>query len=180
MMALVHGSAQLHRFEQPIPEPMDVFDPERKIMSLGISALSAGDVVECRAGVDCCKLAVDGPAVLFEMRSEPVYNFQWFYDSVTLAPTSILFVGPEDMRAELGLLTALNLGSPDVLPYIRSFLDHPNHFIRCSALKAIAGIDPENSSCHIDAALQDHHPQVRAAAAALRGKGVANGTDVAP
>jgi HEAT repeats len=185
LIAMVHGSAQLYRFEQPKAEPLDVFDRERKLVSLGVSALNAGDVMECRAAVDCYELSVDDAAIIFEMRSEPVYNFQWLYDSATLAPKRIVFVDSQDMRAGLGLLTALNLRSSDSVPYVRSFLGHPNHFIRWSALKAMVHLEPEKAAAHLDAAVHDCHPQVRAAVVQLKlqvdsaGEGVAIGTDVA-
>jgi hypothetical protein len=185
MMAMVHGSAYLHRFVQPSPEPLEIFDVKRKIVPLGVSAFRPGDVMECRAAVDCNRLSVDGAAVIFEMHSEPIYNFQWFYDSATLLPKKILFVDVQDMRAQLGLMTALHLRSADSLPYVRPFLGHPNHFIRWSALKTMASLEPENVKALLEAAVHDHHPQVRAAAMRLKSqvdntrKEQANGAHVA-
>jgi hypothetical protein len=181
MMAMVHGSVHLQRFEQPSPEPLEIFDVKRKIVPRGVSGFGPGDVMECRAAVDCNKLFVDGAAVMFEMHSEPVYNFQWFYDSATLVPKKILFVDAQDMRAQLGLMTALHLRSADSLPYVRPFLEHPNHFIRWSALKTMASLEPEKVATLLEAAVHDHHPQVRAAAMRFKlqventGKEQANG-----
>jgi hypothetical protein len=168
MMAVVHGSAHLYRFEQPHVEPLDILDQERKIMSLGASTLSAGNVLASRAAVDCYQLSVDAPAIVFEMRSEPIYNFQWFYDSVSLVPKRIVYVDSRDMRAHLGLLTALNLKSPESVPQVRSFLGHSNHFIRWSALKAIIQLDPDKVATYLDDAAHDCHPQIRAAAVQLK------------
>jgi hypothetical protein len=164
MMAMVHGTAQVHRFEQPRPEPVDVFDPARRIVCGGVVQLRVGDVLECRAAVDCSSLSVADSAVMFEMRSRPIYSFQWLYDSITLVPKRLLFVDPQDMRAQLALLTALNLGCAELTPNVRSFLDHPNHFIRWFALKCLAHLEPDKMSAHLEVAVRDRHCQVRAAA----------------
>lgn len=167
MMAVVHGTVQVHRFEQPKPEPVDVFDPARKIISGGLVQLNVSDVLECRAAVDCSSLSVTDPAVMFEMRSKAIYSFQWLYDSITLVPKRLLFVDPHDMRAQLALLTALNLGCAELAPSVRSFLDHPNHFIRWFAVKSLVHLEPDNMSAHLEVAVRDRHAQVRAAALQL-------------
>jgi len=170
MMAVVHGSAHLHRFEQPHVEPLDILDRERKIVSLGTSTLSTGNVLACRAAVDCYQLSVDEPVIVFEMRSEPIYKFQWSYDCVSLVPKRIFYVDSREMRAHLGLLTALNLKSSETVPQVRSFLEHPNHFIRWCALKALIQLEPDKISTYLDDAAHDCHPQIRVAAAQLKGQ----------
>lgn len=167
MMAMVHGTAQVHRFEQPRPEPVDVFDPARRIVSGGVVQLRVGDVLECRAAVDCSSLSVADSAVMFEMRSRPIYSFQWLYDSITLIPKRLLFVNPQDMRAQLALLTALNLGYAELAPNVRSFLEHPNHFIRWCALKTLLHLEPDKMSADLEVAARDRHSQVRTAALQL-------------
>lgn len=168
MAAIVHGSVLLDRFEQPKVEPVDVFDRGRKIVSLGSSRFGVGDVIGCRAGIDCHQMNGRSTAILLEMHSTPVYHFQWFYDSVTLIPKRVLYVDSGDMRAQLGLLTALNLRLRESVPYILSFLRHPNYFIRWSALKTLIKLEPEKATAYLEDATHDCHPQIRAAAVQLK------------
>jgi hypothetical protein len=65
MAAIVHVSVLLERFEQPKVEPVDVFDRERKIVPLGTSTLGVGDVITCRAGIDCHQINSSGTVILF-------------------------------------------------------------------------------------------------------------------
>jgi HEAT repeats len=186
MSAIVAGAVEFQRFEQPSPEPLDIFDPNRKIRRCGTYTFRNGEIIECRAATECGYIsAVTDNAILFEMRSESLYNFQWSYDSVTLAPKRIAFVDPLDMRAELGLLTALNLGSPESIPYVHSFLKHHNYLIRWLAVRVLIKLDPQRARVHLIAATSDRHPHIRAAARLISqqldnaSRGIDNGLNVA-
>jgi hypothetical protein len=168
LVAMIKGAARLHSFEQLHPEPPDVFSPDRKLVSLGVSSFAAGDVYRSRAGVDCYDLSTDQDALLFELRSEPVYKFEWLYDRATLAPRRVVFVDLMDMRADLALVAAAHLRSPESIPFVRPFLKHPNHLIRWSAVKALIHLEPGEAAAYLEALEQDCHPQLREAAHRLR------------
>jgi hypothetical protein len=171
MMAIVHGSILLHRFEQLRVEPIDVLDQNRQLVSRGSSVLEVGDVIKCRAGIDCHQISDSGTTILFEMHSAPVYSFQWSYDSATLIPKRVLYTNSVDMRAQLGLLTVLNLQSRESVPDVLPFLNHPNYFIRWCALKTLIQLQPEKASAYLEDAMLDGHPQIKAAAVQLKSKG---------
>jgi hypothetical protein len=167
IMAMIKGTARAHRFTQPLMEPFDVFDAGRKIMSLGESSFCPGDLLKCRAGADCFDLCTVRDCMFFDLRSDPVYTVEWLYDSATLAPRRMVFVDPLDMRIDVALLTVQHLRSQESIPFVRPFLEHPNHFIRLSAAKALLHLEPDKARTYLEALGRDPHPQLRAAARQL-------------
>ena len=164
LITLVGGLARVVRYEQPHPEPFNVFDSSRSLTCLGEVSLSAGEVIKCRAGVECHDVVVDSHSVFFELRSKPIHKLEWLYDASTLNPRRLIFVDALDMKINMYLLLAHHFRSPKSIPLIRPYLQHPNHFIRLSAAKALLQIEPENAATLLEELGKDSHPQLRAAA----------------
>jgi len=130
ILYVLHGSGQLHRFEQPEPHPLDTLDPACKILRKGTLVVTRGDVAEFRAATDCYDLTTSDFLACLEMRSAPLYDFEWHYDTGTLSPKCVLSTSAKHMRAELAVLTARHLGSTD--------------FVACTQLKTMEGREAEH------------------------------------
>ena len=164
MIYVVEGSVKLDKFEQPRPDPQHIFDPLRKLVRRGSQTLKRGDHISIRALSDSCDFSVDEFAILLELHSACVGRFEWHYDLVTLSPKWILSSDGGEMRAELALMTAANLGSSDSVVHVASLLDHENPFVRASALKALLRLDKDGArACLCKAGEAKHPPEVRKA-----------------
>ena len=60
------------------------------------------------------------------------------------------------------LLTALD--HTEAVPVIAALYDHPDHFVRWSAVCGVMDLDPSQGARLVHRALQDAHPHVRRAA----------------
>lgn len=155
----------IHRYEQTRPEPHDVLAPARTLAAPKASRLGPGHVFAQQAARDVVAVsAPDGPAVLVILESPPVVPFIWEYDAATLAPVRLIAGSLTASRLEYLALMLGRMGHRASIPQLSRLATHHNYGVRWAAIQAIAALDGSTGLDLVHGALDDPHPQIRAAA----------------
>lgn len=148
----------------------DVFDRARSIEGPERLLLSPGMVARLHAGRDC-PLPVDPEETTlgFVMVSRPLQRVQWAYAADTRRAVRALAADPTASRLEFAAQTLAELGDTRAVVNVKSLCDHPDHFVRWSAIRSLMRLDVRAGLGILRRAQDDPHPHVRnAAARALR------------
>lgn len=155
----------VRRFRQPHPEPNDVFDPTKKLETLGDTALEPGEAIALRAAVDAYDIvAQDAAAIALIAASPYMVDLEWHYERATLRPKRLEPVRNSWLRLRELLRFGEALGAPDLIGALEALIPHPSHFIRWSAARLAMGLSPERGTEVMRALVDDPHPQLQAAA----------------
>jgi hypothetical protein len=111
----------------------------------------------------------DRPAVFLKLESLAMHPYEWAFDLATLRAWQWASTSLPDTQLVYAAEAFAALGDAEALPSLATLLRYPRHQVRWAALRAYARIAGPGVVPHLHAALEDDHPQVRAAArAALR------------
>jgi hypothetical protein len=158
----------LRRYRRPAGGRRDVFDPNRRLVDLGVQTLAPGNVAVFRPGVDAFAVVaepVDRLALVFETRHlEPL---RWHYDRRSLRPIRATPTDVSWTRLQETLRLIAALGERTLLPRVIALYAHPSHFVRWSAVQTALALAPEEGRALLRRACRDRHPQLREAARRL-------------
>lgn len=160
-------SATVELYEQPQPLPNEIFDPKRRLINKGTRHLSSGEVLGLRAGYDIFRFhgTNTAPIVLLTFSTDFVLRLRWEYDPDTLCPTRIIAADPMSSRLEFACKMLAQFGSQtSVAPLKHLAQQHPDHFVRWTALKNLLDLNFEEGLVLLQQAVNDPHPHVRNAA----------------
>jgi hypothetical protein len=154
-------------FSQPEPQPNDVFDPTRQLAPPRRITLRPGDSVPLVAGSDVVQVIPDAaePTILLKLLSPPVVPLLWEYDLVTRAPIRAVSGSVASSRLEYMAALMASMDHAGAAPtLVRMAGDHPHHFVRWAALRAVAALDRQEGERLLQVAAADPHPHIRRAA----------------
>jgi HEAT repeats len=150
-------------FEQP--ESNRTLERPKKLVRGPNRVADRGDTIRIRAGIDVYQLLPPGHlTLLLTMQSESRLSTFWEYDSSTLLPVRAIAASSSLSRLEFAARMLSEFGDPSSIPVLSDLINHPEHFIRWAAIRAIARIDETEGVKALYAAQNDQHPHVRRAA----------------
>jgi len=160
-------SATVELYEQPQPFPNEIFDPSRRLINKGTRHLQSGEALSLRAGYDIFRLQGTNasPIVLLTFSTDFVLRLRWEYDPATLLPTRIIAADPMSSRLEFACKMLAQFASQSSVGPLKNLVqNHPDHFVRWSALKNLLDLNFQEGVELLQQALNDPHPHVRNAA----------------
>jgi len=148
----------------------DLFDRTRPLGGPELRTLDPGTVACFHAGRDAVLPTDAGqPSVALILLSTRVAHLQWVYSTETLRAERVFSADPMASRLEFAVQALAELDAPDTTEGLRALCDHPEHFVRWSAIRGLIRVDFEKGVSMVVRALDDPHPHVsNAAARALR------------
>ena len=159
------GPIRLEPWRQSGAEPSDVLDRNALLEPLPARLIAPGERFRLEAHRDVARYgAVDAPAAILSLTRERVTRLRWIYDANTLAPTRLEGAGSTASRIEYACALLVALGYTDAAPVIASLYDHPDHFVRWSAVRRTMDLDRALGRELVERATSDAHPHVQRAA----------------
>jgi hypothetical protein len=141
----------------------DVFDPQVALLLPKRKVYVPGSicVVDTRKGL--FDFLVESPTFVMILSGRVRRAIQWIFSRHTLQAVHAIPSNPDDANiAEMiGALTAM--GSATSIATLYALTAHSSHFIRWSALQALARMNPEAAKASLQRATKDAHPHVRTA-----------------
>jgi hypothetical protein len=141
----------------------DVFDPQVKLLLPKRKVYAPGSVcvVDTRKGL--FDFLVESPTFVVKLSGRVRRAIQWVFSRHTLQAVHTVPGNSSDAHiAEMiGALTAM--GSATSIATLYALTTHNSHFIRWSALQALARLNPEAAKASLQRATKDAHPHVRSA-----------------
>ena len=159
------GSVRVERWSQRWEGPADIFDRTRGLVPLPSLLLRAGEQVAFQAQRDVARVgALDAAAVVIGLTRVQATRLRWVYDADTLLPVRAEAADLDAARLEYTMSLLAALEHRDAAPAIAALYDHPDHFVRWSAIRRAVELDPSLGASLVHRALNDVHPHVRRAA----------------
>jgi hypothetical protein len=159
----------LRRWLQPDPHPNDVFDPSRTLRREEEITLAPGEAIGLRAGYEAYHvLALARPAIVLSLAGPVAIPLAWQHRCDDGRPIRAVPAGNASLRLMELIAFADSIGDATLLAALRAVSAHPSHFVRWAAAKTALRIAPDQREDTLRALAADAHPQVRAAAEALR------------
>lgn len=162
-------------YAEAADHPNDVFDRGRPLGAPERRTLRPGEVVPFRAGRDCPLPVSCEPSFALQLLSRTVTRVQWVYDLKTLKAVRAVAADPAASRIEFAAQTLAELRGKHAADRLASLCDHPDHFVRWTALRSLTRVDFRAGVEKLRVAVDDPHPHVRNAAARALKKMVADG-----
>jgi len=165
MIGCISGSPiTFMKFRQPNPEPCEVFDRERGLIREADVVIAAGQTVVFEASRDAfCPTKSDASLVL-RLTTTHLCHTRWDYDKRTGEPIRAVAASLVDSRVDFAVRTLGRVGNAASVPVLVNLCDHPAHFIRWSAIQALAMLAPDKAVSMLESARRDVHPHIREAA----------------
>ncbi len=106
------------------------------------------------------------PALTFRVNTSIFGEYEWAFDQNSCSALQVY-----TLRERESFLTTIfdllgDVRSPESIPFVEPFSAHPLHFVRWKAIQTLGRIDKPRALAFVEAALEDPHPQIRAAAEA--------------
>jgi hypothetical protein len=159
------GSLQIQRWMQGSEGPPEIFDRTRGLVSLPPVLLRPGEQASFQAHRDVARIsAVDSAAVVVGLTRACATRVRWVYDAATLLPVRAEAGDLAAARLEYAMMLLAALEHTEAAPTIASLCDHPDHFVRWSAVRRVMELDASLGESLVRHALNDIHPHVRRAA----------------
>ena len=159
------GSLQIDRWRQGWEGPPEIFDRTRRLALLPSVLLRPGEQASFQAHRDVARIrAIDSPAAVVGLTRVHATRLRWVYDAVTLLPVRAEAGDLGAARLEYAMMLLAALGHTEAAPTIASLYDHPDHFVRWSAVRRVIELDPPLGESLVRRALNDIHPHVQRAA----------------
>jgi hypothetical protein len=145
---------------------LDVFDPSAVAVIARKERLAVGRTALLQAG-QVVRFNAKRLSVLLTVTTKAVFEQAWYFDPVTLAPTSAhsASVGTAIIQTLSDFLASY--GDEDALPVIKSLLAHPAHFVRYSAARDLLRLSFNEGLDAFKTLSADPHPHVRNASVSV-------------
>ncbi|WP_250626066.1 HEAT repeat domain-containing protein [Pinirhizobacter soli] len=155
---------QVHHYELPNGINLDVFDSKARLKFKESRLYKCGDIIKVDGRLDAIDVTTSASAMVLKLTSRHFASQQWAFDRERLSAQQC--IASEIVDSELvslsGVLGAMRAhASIDVL---KKLANHRRHFVRWSALQALAKISAAEASPLVAAAISDPHIHVRNAA----------------
>ena len=141
----------------------DVFDPQVTLQLPKRKVYLPGSicVVDTRKGL--FDFLVESPTFVMILSGRVRRAIQWVFSRHTLQAVHAVPGNSNDahIAAMIGALTAM--GSATSIATLYKLTAHSSHFVRWSALQALARLNPEAAKASLQRATKDAHPHVRSA-----------------
>jgi HEAT repeat protein len=108
--------------------------------------------------------ALDECSVIVGFTRMQATRLRWIYDSDTLLPARAEAGDLDAARLEYTFALLAALGHTEAAPTMAALYEHPDHFVRWSAIRRVIELDPAIGEALVHRALNDVHPHVRRAA----------------
>jgi hypothetical protein len=159
------GCVSVARWRQDWDGPPDVFDRTRGLVPLPSLLLRPGEHVAFQAQRDVARIvALDGAAVVIGFTRMHATPLRWVYDAGTLLPVRAEAADLDAARLEYAMSLLAALAHTDAAPAVAALYEHPDHFVRWSAVRRTVELDPSRGALLVQRALHDVHPHIRRAA----------------
>jgi hypothetical protein len=160
------GPVSFDLFTQPSPFPNDVFDRTRTLVSAGGTELSARNYVCLRAGYDLFALKQSQSEQIYLIfKSRNLLRLIWWYSAATLIPVRAVAADQSSCRLQYAARLLAAMSCRESIPNLLGLLEHPDHFVRWTAIQTIIRLDLEKGISALGIGLSDAHPHVRDATA---------------
>jgi hypothetical protein len=159
------GSILIERWTQEWEGPPEILDRTRGLAPLPLLIVGREERVQFRAHHDVVRIgARDAAAVVVTLSRMQATRVRWVYDARTLMPVRAEAADSSTARLEYAMALLAALDHTEAAPVIAGLYDHPDHFVRWSAVRRVTELDPSLGAQLVQRALQDAHPHVRRAA----------------
>jgi hypothetical protein len=160
------GPVRLERWRHTGHGPYDVLDRSCPLEVVPTQLLAPGDRVRLEAHRDVARYTADEqPAVLVRLTRNRVTRLRWYYDATTLIPAGAAGADSSSARLEHACALLVALNHTAAAPAVAALCEHPDHFVRWSAVCRTMELDPVLGRDLVRRAVADSHPHVRRAAA---------------
>jgi hypothetical protein len=159
------GSVLIKRWRQEWQGPCEILDRTQGLVSLPPVVLGPREQTRFQAHRDVAHTgALDSAAIVVTLTRMQATRVRWVYDASTLLPVRAEAADSSTARLEYAMALLAALDHTEAVPVIATLYDHPDHFVRWSAVRRVMDLDPSLGTQLVHRALQDVHPHVRRAA----------------
>lgn len=163
--ALGPGALRVDRYRHEDEHPADFFDRAVRITRRGEEELAAGSYLRLEAFRDIVEIKPAAEVRLaLVLSSAPVSTIRWSYDRSTLEPRECATATLNENHLSHAMWALVQLGHPRAAEAIAGLYEHPAHYLRWDAVRALMEVDPERGMELLQRAATDPHPHVRRAA----------------
>lgn len=137
----------------------------RSIKFLRQEILPEGRILEVDGAVAAVDvLPAETPSLTLKFSTAPKRPLQWAFSRDSLQATQAIAADPVDSELIVlfGALAAMGGGASAT--QLIKMTEHPTHFVRWAAVKALARVSPQTAINMLDRFLSDEHPHIRNAA----------------
>ncbi len=143
----------------------EVFDPTLELVRNRTEECSRGEVLVLTPGREACQFRFSSPTLILKVQSLPTVPFEWSFDVRTGKAWQCLPALLEDSNAEYSCIRAQALRDISLEPGLRRMLEHPRHFVRWAAARALGMLGFEQGVRALRSLATDPHPHVARAVA---------------
>ena len=159
------GVVGIERWTQPWVGPPEVFDRTKGLVEAPSLLVRPGEQVSFQAHRDVARTrAMSTAAVLVGLTRVQVTRLRWVYDRGTLFPVRAEAADLDASRLDYAMALLSALDHREAAPVIATLYEHPDHFVRWSAVRRVIELDPARGTPLVYRALTDPHPHIRRAA----------------
>jgi hypothetical protein len=159
------GVLCVEQWEQPNPGPADIINRDHVLEPRATVQLQPGHLYRARAHRDVHRLSArDRPALAVALTRGQVTALRWGYDEATLRPVQIQGARSGPARLEYAFTLLAAMAHVEAAPVIASLIEHPDHYVRWSAVRRVMALDPSLGMHLVQRSRADPHPHVRRAA----------------
>jgi hypothetical protein len=178
MTELLHGSPRhrlfgalgphalrLDRYRHDDDHRGDLFDRSARPTRKGEEDLAPGNHLRLEAFRDIVEIRPAAEVrIALVLSSAPVHTIRWSYDRATLEPLECATSTLNANHLSNAAWALVQLGHPRAAEAIAGLYEHPAHYLRWTAVRAVMEVDPERGMDLLQRAASDPHPHVRLAA----------------
>ena len=159
------GVLEIERWTQPWGGPPEVFDRTKGLIEASSMLVRPGEQISFRAHRDVARTrALGKAAVLVGLTRVQATRLRWVYDRGTLLPVRAEAADLDAARLDYAMALLAALEHREAAPVIATLYDHPDHFVRWSAVRRVIELDTALGTPLVYRALTDPHPHIRRAA----------------
>jgi|SRR5882672_494211 len=147
----------------------EIFDPSIELTRSRTEVLQECAVLSLTPANEACQFRFNSPTLILKVQSKSVVPFEWSFDELTKKAWQCVPAALLDSNAEYSCVRAQALRDNSLAPELESMLEHPRHFVRWAAARALGMLSFEQGVLALKRLESDPHPHVaRAASRALK------------
>ena len=141
----------------------DVFDPQVSLLQPVRKVYAPGSVCTVDVHKGLFDFLVESPTFVMILSGRVRRAIQWVFSRHTLQAVHAVPSNATDAHIAAMIYALTAMGSPTSISTLYALTTHASHFIRWSALQALARLNPEAAKASLLRATKDAHPHVRSA-----------------
>ncbi len=166
------GNEPLHYSVYQLPEGWknELMDEQASLIFLEQKIAMPGDVIILDGRSHVFDFKVEKPTFVLKFFSNFIYSLEWAFYRQTLKPWQVTASDAVSSRQDYMIKVLREIGNEDSISVLENLTISPYHYIRWSAIQAVASLDTQAGIRLLKNAICDPHPHIRASAEQAIGK----------